>query len=74
MFENVGFEHFFDGIGELHASVREKLYAIVVVRIVRGGNDDASLKIILANKTSDAGRSDNACKGYGRASFRQSRG
>ena len=60
--ENVRFEYFFDGIGKLHAGVREKLYAIVVVRIVRSGNDNAGLKIILADEAGDAGGGDDACK------------
>ena len=47
--EDVGFEGFFDGVRELHACVREKFYAVILVRIVGGGDDDAGLKIILAN-------------------------
>jgi hypothetical protein len=65
MFENVRFEGFFDGIWELHACVREQLYAVVMVRIVGGGDDDAGLKIILADEAGDAGCGDDACKGYG---------
>ena len=65
MLEDIGFERFFDGIGELHASVRKKLYAVVVVRIVRGGNNDPGLKIILANEAGNTGRGDDASKGYG---------
>jgi len=65
--KNVCFERFFDGIGELHAGVGEKLYAIVVIRIVRGGNNNAGLKIILADEAGDAGGGDDACKSDGRA-------
>jgi hypothetical protein len=74
MFENVGFKFFFDGVRELHACVREKLYAVVVVRIVRGGNDDAGLKIILADEAGDAWRGNNACKSDGSAGVRKSCG
>jgi hypothetical protein len=69
MLEDVGFESFFYGIRELHASVREKLYAIVVVRIVGRGNNDAGLEIILADEASYTGRGDDACKSYRRASL-----
>jgi hypothetical protein len=74
MLEDVSFEGFFDGIRELHARVGEKLYTIVVIRIVRGGNDDAGLKIILADEAGDAGRGNDAGKGNGRASLRESGG
>ena len=62
MFENVRFESLFDRVRELHACVGEKLYAVVVIRIVRCGNDDAGLKIILADEAGDAGCGDNARK------------
>jgi len=65
--QNVCFERFFDGIGELHACVREKFYAVVVIRIVRSGNDNTGLKIILADEAGDAGSGDDACKSDGRA-------
>ena len=74
MLEDVRFERFFDGIRELHACVREKLYAVVVVRIVRGGNNDAGLKIILANEAGDAGRGDDASKSDGTTGLRESGG
>ncbi len=64
--KNVRFESFFDGIGELHAGVREKLYAIVVIRIVRSGNNNSGLKIILADEAGDAGGGDDARKSDGR--------
>jgi hypothetical protein len=74
MFENVGFESLFDGVRELHACMREKFYTVVVVRIVGGGNDHASLKIILANEAGDAGRSDDASKSDGTTGLRESGG
>jgi hypothetical protein len=74
MSENIGFERFFYGIGKLHACVREELYAIVVVRIVGSGDDNASLEIVLADETSNARRGDDAGKGDGRASLRETSG
>ncbi len=62
MFENVRFEGLFDRVRELHACVREKFYTVVVVRIVRGGDNHASLKIILADEAGDARSGDNASK------------
>ena len=49
MLEDIRFEGFFYGVRELHACVGEKFYAVVVVRIVGGGDDHAGLKIILAD-------------------------
>src|SRR5579859_511548 len=45
--------------------MRKKFYAVVVIRIVRGGNNHAGLKIILADEAGDAGGGDDACKGDG---------
>ena len=66
--ENIGFQFELDGIREFHAGVREKLHAIVVVRIVRGGNNHAGLKIVLADETGDARGGDDAREGHGCAS------
>src|SRR5580658_1353155 len=74
MLENVGFEFFFDGVRELHARVREKLDAIVLVRIVRRGNHDAGLKIILAHEAGHAGRGDDTGKSYGGSGLREASG
>ena len=60
--------------GKFHARVREKFNAIVVIRIVRGGNHDAGLKIILANEAGDAGSGDDAGKGDGGAGLREAGG
>ena len=67
MLENVFFEDFLDGIGELHPSVREKFDTIVLKRIVRGGDDHAGLKILLSDQARDAGRGDHAGKRDGGA-------
>lgn len=71
MFENVSFELFFSGIREFHARMREKFHAIVLKRVVRRGNDHASLKIILAHEAGHA-RSGNNTGEYSRsASLRE---
>lgn len=59
MLEDIGFEFFLDGIREFHAGVREKFYAIVVIGIVRSGNDDAGVKIVLADEASYTWSRDN---------------
>src|SRR5580704_1184865 len=41
---------------------------------MRGGNNDAGLKIILADETSDAWRGDDACKSYRPTCLRDSSG
>jgi len=67
VFADVRFDLFLDGIGELHAFMRKKFYAVVLVRIVRGGDHDADVKIILADEASDAGSGKNSRKGNGGA-------
>jgi hypothetical protein len=74
MLEDVGFKSFFDGVRELHARVRKKLYAVVLIRIVGSGNDHAGLKIILADEAGDAGRGNDTSKGDGAAGLRETRG
>jgi len=64
MLENVSFQLFFHGVGELHACVGEEFYAVVVVGIVRGGNDHAGLKIILADEAGNARGGDYAGESY----------
>ena len=65
VFENVGFQLFFDRVRELHAGVGEKFDAIVLIGIVRGGDDDTCLKIILANEAGDAWGGDYTSESYG---------
>jgi len=65
MFENSGFDFLFDGVWKLHAFMREEFYAIVLIRIVRSGDDNADVKVILANETGDAGSGENSCRGNG---------
>ena len=47
MSEDLGFELLFGGIRELHSSVGEEFYSVVLERIVGGGNNHARLKILL---------------------------
>lgn len=74
MLEDIGFELFLDGIREFHASVREKFYAIVVIRIVRGGDYHAGVKVVLSNETSDSRGGNDAGKGDSGASLLESGG
>ena len=67
MLENVRFEFLLDSVGEFHARMRKKLHAIVLKRIVRGGNHHAGLEIILSHQAGDARRGDNTCEGHRRA-------
>lgn len=74
MLENVRFEFFFDGIRELHASVRKEFHAVVLIRIVRRGNNDAGLKIILADQAGHARSGDDASECDGGAGLLQASG
>ena len=53
--------------------MRKQLHTVVLKGIVRGGDDHAGLKIILANKTGHAWSGDHAGKGHGGASLRKTR-
>src|SRR5580658_2507706 len=74
MFEDVRFEDFFDRIREFHARVRKKFYPVVLVGIVGGGNNDAGLKIILADQAGYTGSGDDARESYGGAGLLESCG
>ena len=52
----------FDGIGELHAFMRKEFDAVVLIRIVRCGDDDADMKIVVADKAGNAGSGEYAGK------------
>jgi hypothetical protein len=67
VFENIGFDLFFDGIGKFHAGVGEKFYTIVLKRIVRSGDDDSGVEIILANQAGYPGSGDDAGESGGGA-------
>jgi len=74
MLEDIRFDFFLDGIRELHSLVGKEFYAIVVIRIVRSGDDDADVKIILTNEASNAGSRKNSSKGDGSATVEKSGG
>src|SRR5260370_25940430 len=59
MFKDVFFENFLNRIWEFHPGIGEELHAVVVKRIVRGGNDHAGLETSLAHKARDTRSSDN---------------
>jgi hypothetical protein len=74
MFQDSGFDFLFDGIREFHTFVREELDAIVLIRIVRSGDDHADVKIILAHEASDSRRGENSGRGNGGATVGKTRG
>ncbi|SRR5579871_1148324 len=74
MFENSGFDALLDSVRKLHAFMGEKFYAIVLVRIMRRGDDDADMKIVLADKAGNAGSGENSSKGNGSAAFQKAGG
>ncbi len=61
--EDVGFDFFLDGVRELHAFVGEELDAIVLIGIVGSRDNDADVKVIVTDKTGDAGSGQNSSKG-----------
>ena len=60
--QEASFDLLFDGIGELHAFMRKEFDAVVLIRIVRCGDDDADMKIVVADKAGDAGSGEYAGK------------
>src|SRR6266704_2922089 len=74
MLEDVGLELLLNRVREFHARVRKKLHAVVLKRVVGGGDDHACLKIVLAYQASDARRGDDSCKGNRCAGLREPRG
>ena len=58
--EDQRFDFGFDGIGEFHAVGGDELHAVVVIRIVRGGDDDAGAEFFAADEPGDAGSGDDA--------------
>jgi len=54
--------------------VGEEFDAIVLIRIVRGGNDDTDVKIVPTNEASDTGSSENSGERNGSAPFEQTSG
>src|SRR5439155_1339529 len=62
---------FIDIVREFHARVRKKLHAVVLKRIVRSGNHDAGLKVVLAHQASDARGSNDSREGHRCAGLRE---
>jgi len=73
MLENSGFDFLFDGIRKLHAFMREEFYAIVLIRVVGSGDDNAYVKIILANEAGNAGGGENSGRGNRGAAVSEAR-
>src|SRR5712692_182157 len=71
--QDARFQLFLEGVREFHPGVRKQLHAVVLKGIVRGGDDHAGLKIILANKARHAGSGNHAGKSDSGASPRETR-
>ncbi len=68
------FEFFFNRVREFHPRMRKQLHAVVLKRIVRGGDNHAGLKIILPDKTSYTRSGNHAGEGHGGARMRETSG
>src|SRR5580704_3186287 len=60
MAEDFGFDGEFGGVGEFVAVGAEELDAVVLPRIVRGGDDDAGGEAVGAGEEGDGGSGDHA--------------
>jgi len=65
MLEDVRLNSFLDGIRDFHPLVGKGWHAIILIRIVRGGDDDAYVKIILAYEVGHAGSGEDSGEGGG---------
>src|SRR5256885_201323 len=74
MFQDSRFDSFLDRVWKLHPFVGKQFDAVVLIRIVGSGNDDANVEIILANEASDAGSGKNAGEGNGSAALNEASG
>ena len=74
MFQNSRFDSLLDGVRKLHAFVGKQFDAVVLIRIVGSGDDDADVKIVLPDETSDTGSGDDASKGNGSAALDEAGG
>jgi|SRR5215813_5327884 len=54
--------------------MRKELYPVVLIRIVRGRNNDASVKIVLTDEAGDAWRREHSRKRNRSPSMREARG
>ncbi len=69
MFQDSRFDSFLDRVWKLHSFVGKQFYAVVLIGIVRGGDDDADMEIILANEAGDAGSGEDTSEGNGSAAL-----
>jgi len=69
MFQDSRFDSFLDRVWKLHSFVGKQFDAVVLVRIVGSGNDDANVEIILADEAGDAGSGEYASEGNGSAAL-----
>jgi len=74
MLKNIRFDLLFCGIRKLHPSMRKKFYPIVLKRIMRSGDHNARLKIVLANEAGNAWCRYNPGKSNRRSRLREPRG
>src|SRR5882762_9383201 len=74
MFQDSLFDSFLDRVWKLHSFVGKQFDAVVLVRIVRSGNDDADMEIILADEAGDAGSGEYASEGNGSAALDEASG
>jgi len=71
MFQDSRFDPFLDRIRKLHSFVGKQFDAVVLVRVVGSGNDDADMEIILADEAGDAGSGKYASEGNGSAALNE---
>jgi len=74
MFQDSRFDSFLDRVWKLHPFVGKQFDAVVLVRIVRSGNDDANVEIILADEAGDAGSGEYASEGNRSAALDEASG
>src|SRR6267142_1508793 len=74
MFQDSRCYSFLDRVSKLHPFVGKQFDAVVLVRIVRGGDDNADMEIILANEAGDAGSGKYASEGNGSAALDEASG
>src|SRR5438876_6449584 len=74
MREDSRFDFFLDRVRKLHPFVGEKFDAIVLIRIVRSGDDDAYMEIVLADEAGNARSGKNAGEGNGGATLDEAGG
>ena len=74
MFQDSRFDPFLDRVWKLHSFVGKQFDAVVLIRIVGSGDDDANMEIILADEAGDAGSGEHASEGNGSAALDEASG